>query len=249
MNELPRAALVTGAAKRLGRTLALTLAGLGFDVALHCHRSRDEAITAQRQIERLGKRAIVLEADFEAVSADDAADRLVSDARDALGTLGVLVNNAGLFTHDRLRSFDRRHAQRQIDVNLLAPIELCQAFAAQLPDEMKGLIVNLTDARLSDFTPNYLSYSVAKAGLWAATQVLARDLAPNIRVNAIAPGPALPWPGGSDAEFTSLTQKLPLRHGPTTDEIGRALSFLVESPSITGQAIIVDGGQHMRRHV
>ncbi len=231
--------------------MALELAGLGFDVALHYRNSATEAAATARAVEAVGRRAIVLRRDFnlrsEAGSSAGYGD-LVQEARDAHGELGVLVNNAALFTHDRLADFDRAKAQRQIDVNLIAPIELAQAFAAQLGENARGLIVNITDARLDDLTANYLSYSVAKAGLWAATQILARDLAPMIRVNAIAPGPALPWPGASKADLVALTRRYALGRGPQPEEIGRALAFLVQSPSITGQAITVDGGQHLRQH-
>ncbi|MDF1584942.1 SDR family oxidoreductase [Marinimicrococcus flavescens] len=242
MQDLEGAALVTGAGKRIGRALALRLAGMGFDVAVHCHRSRDEAEATATEIEALGRKACVLAADL---ACETEAGRLVPEAAARLGRLAVLVNSAAVFENDRLESCTRVSWDRHMEVDLRAPVVLCHHFVAQLGEQGGGAIVNLLDARLGNLTPNFLSYSIAKAGLWAATQVLARQLAPRVRVNAIGPGPVIPEPGRSEERFAALVDALPLRRGPAVEEIAEALAFIVKSPSMTGQLLILDGGQQM----
>jgi NAD(P)-dependent dehydrogenase (short-subunit alcohol dehydrogenase family) len=242
---LPRAALVTGAAKRVGRALALALAADGFDVALHCHRSRAEAEDLAREIGALGRRAAVLAADL---AREDEVEPLVPAAREALGDrpLGVLVNNASHFRLDRLLTADRASWDAHLEPNLRAPVVLTRAFVRQLPDATPGAVVNVLDQRVLNLTPNYLSYSVSRAGLWAATQVLARELAPRgVRVNAIGPGPTLPAPGMPEERFRELVEALPLRRGPTPEELAEALRFILRMPAMTGQLVTVDGGQQM----
>ena len=190
----------------------------------------------------MGRRAAVVPADL---SRESEAARVLPEVRERLGPVGLLVNNASVFELDRLATADRASWDRHLETNLRAPIVLSQGFVRQLPDGAPGLIVNVLDQRVLNLTPNFLSYSVSKVGLWAATQVLARELAPRVRVNAIGPGPALPAPGMSQDRFDELCRGLPLRRGPTPDEIAAALRFLVASPSMTGQLITLDGGQHL----
>ncbi len=242
MPELVRRALVTGGGKRLGAAMAMALARDGFDVALHAHRSQDEARAVRARIEDLGRRAVLVTADLQ----DEAqAARVVDAAREALGPLGMLVNNASVFELDHLATADRASWDRHIEVNLRAPVVLSAAFVAQLPDAAHGLIVNMLDQRVANLTPNFLSYSVSKVGLWAVTQVLARELAPRVRVNAIGPGPTLAAPGMSEARFAELWGGTPLGRGSTPEEIARALRFIVDSPAMTGQLLTLDGGQQM----
>lgn len=242
MPELPRRALVTGAAKRLGAAMARALAEDGFDMALHCRRSAAEAEATAQAIRALGRRAVVLRADL---GREDETLGLVDRAAGELGPLGLLVNNASVFELDRLATADRASWDRHVEVNLRAPIVLSQAFVRQLPDRAEGLIVNMLDQRVLNLTPNYLSYSVSKVGLWAATQVLARELAPRVRVNAIGPGPTLAAPGMSEERFRELCRGTPLRRGSSPEEIAEALRFIVRSPSMTGQLLTLDGGQQM----
>lgn len=236
------AALVTGAGRRIGRALALRLAAMGHDVAVHCHRSREDAEATAAGIEALGRRACVLEADL---ASEAETERLVPEAAARLGPLSVLVNSAAVFQNDRLESCTRESWDRHMEVDLRAPVVLCRHFAEQLQGGMRGAVVNLVDSRLLNLTPNYLSYSIAKAGLWAATQVLARQLAPRVRVNAIAPGPVIPEPGRSAASFAALVDALPLERGPAVEEIAGAMALILESPSMTGQMVVLDGGQAM----
>lgn len=242
MDELPKRILITGAARRLGAVMAEAMAHAGFDVAIHCHRSLDAAEALARRIEAMGRRATVVQADLarEAEVVD-----IVARAAGAIGPLGVLVNNASAFALDRLQTATRSSWDLHLEANLRAPIVLSQAFVRQLPEAGHGLIVNMLDQRVRNLTPNFLSYSISKVGLWAATQVLARELAPRVRVNAIGPGPTLAAPGMSDAAFAALCRATPLQRSTTPAEIAAALRFIVDSPSMTGQLITLDGGQQL----
>ncbi|MFO1036906.1 MAG: SDR family oxidoreductase [Geminicoccaceae bacterium] len=240
--SIPKIALVTGAARRLGRAMALTLAEDGYDVAIHCRTSTDEAQSTAAEITASGRRATVVEADL----ADEAAtETVVARAQAALGPIGVLVNNASTFELDNLLTADRASWDKHIEVNLRAPVVLAQGFVRQLPAGAHGAIVNLLDQRIHNLTPNFLSYSAAKMGLWAVTQVLARELAPRIRVNAIGPGPTLAHPAMSDGRFAELVAALPLRRGPSPEDIAEALRFILRMEAMTGQMITLDGGQQL----
>ena len=242
MAEMPRSALVTGAGKRLGRAMAEVLADDGFDVAVHCHRSLAEAEDAAAAVRGRGRRAVVLVADL---SREPEVEALVPAAVAALGPLGLLVNNASTFRLDRLETADRDSWDAHLETNLRAPVVLAQGFVRQLPPEAEGLIVNMLDQRVHNLTPNFLSYSVSRLGLWAATRVLALELAPRARVNAIGPGPTLAAPGMPDGGFLDLVRCLPLRRGPTPEEIAATLRYIVAMPAMTGQMITVDGGQQL----
>jgi len=220
--------------------MALGLAEDGWDVAVHYHGSAAEAEATAAQIRGLGRRAATIGADL-AVEAEAAS--VVARAAAALGPLALLVNNASIFELDRLATADRDSWSRHMEINLRAPVVLTQAFVAQLAGE--GVVVNMLDQRVRNLTPNFLSYSVSKAGLWAATQVLARELAPRVRVNAIGPGPALKPVGVSDADWAELERSVPLRRGTSPEEIVAALRFILAAPSMTGQLVTLDGGMQM----
>jgi NAD(P)-dependent dehydrogenase (short-subunit alcohol dehydrogenase family) len=239
---IPRVALVTGAARRLGRAMALGLAAEGFDVAIHCRAADAEAEATLGEVRALGCRGTVVAADL---AREEEAARVVPEAADALGPLGVLVNNAALFELDRLGTAHRDSWERHMAVNLRAPVVLAQGFVARLPQGAEGLIVNLVDQRVRNLTPNYLSYSVSKVGLWAVTQLLARELAPAVRVNAIAPGIVFPAPGTSEARLQELRRSTPLRRGTAPEEIVAALRFILAAPSMTGQLVTLDGGMQL----
>lgn len=242
MPGLKGAVLVTGAARRLGAAMAWAMAEDGFDVAIHCRGSLADAEALARRIEALGRRAAVVVADLERESE---VERVVEEACVALGPLAILVNNASTFVLDRLATADRASWNRHLETNLRAPIVFSQRFVAQLGPAGRGLIVNLLDQRIGNLTPNFLSYSIAKAGLWAATQVLARELAPRVRVNGISPGPVLPAPGTAQARFDELVRATPLGIATTPKEIANALRFIVASPTMTGQVITLDSGQQL----
>ncbi len=242
MADPPRAALVTGAARRLGRAMALALAEDGWDVAVHYGGSAAAAREVVAAIEAKGRRCALLCADL---ARESETATLVPAAIAALGPLGLLVNNAAIFELDRLDSMTRDSWDRHIEVNLRAPLVLAQAFAAQLPADAEGVIVNLLDQRVLNLTPNFLSYSVSKVGLWAATQILAKQLAPRIRVNAIGPGPADKPAEVSDADWQALLASVPLRRGTSPEEVAAALRFILAMRSMTGQLVTLDGGMQM----
>jgi NAD(P)-dependent dehydrogenase (short-subunit alcohol dehydrogenase family) len=232
-------ALVTGAARRIGRELALTAARAGYDVVAHHRQSADDAAETVREIEALGRHAVAVAADLA-----EAADcrRLVAEAP---GALTLLVNSASLFEDDRIDSLTPEGWDAAMSANLRAPVLLAQAFAAALPADLDGLVVNIADQRVLRPTPQFFSYAVSKAALWAATQMMAQGLAPRIRVNAIAPGPTLPSIHQSAETFAAETRAVILGHGASPPEIGQALAYLIDARSVTGQMLAVDGGQHL----
>jgi NAD(P)-dependent dehydrogenase (short-subunit alcohol dehydrogenase family) len=239
---VPRAALVTGGARRIGRALVLALVEAGFAVAVHHHRSRKEADALVAGIGRTGGTAIAMNADL----ADEAAVKdLLPQAAVALGPIGVLVNNASIFGNDTLATASRESWDTHLAVNLRAPFVLSQEFAARLPPDAGGVIINLLDERVWNLTPYFVSYTVTKSALWTLTQTMALALAPRIRVNGIGPGPTLPSPRQSPEQFREQCRRLPLRRGTSPSEIAAALRFILAAPAMTGQMIALDGGQHL----
>lgn len=244
-------ALVTGAGKRLGRAMALYLAGRGHDVAVHYATSADEAEAVAAEIRAMGRRARTFRADL----LDEAQVRaLIPAATQALGPLTVLVNNASIFEYDRIETSTREGWDRHIESNLRAPYVLTQAFARQCPPAGTdaageplplGLIVNMIDQRILKLTPEFSTYTIAKMGLWALTQTAAQGLAPHIRVNAIGPGPTLQGSRQSDGHFARQRAATVLGRGANPADITAALGFFLDSPGVTGQFIAVDGGQHL----
>ena len=240
---IPRAALVTGAGRRLGRAMAVTLAQAGFAVGVHCNASRTEAEETASLIGAAGGRAVVLPADL---AQEAALLPLMEAAADALGPLGVLVNNASRFERDEWHDTSRDSWDAHMGPNLRAPFVLTQAFARALPGAAHGVVVNMLDQRVWSLTPHFLSYTLSKAGLWTLTQSLALALAPRIRVNAIGPGPALPSPRQNAASFARQAASVPLGHGTGPEEVARALLAILALPAMTGQMIALDGGQHLQ---
>jgi NAD(P)-dependent dehydrogenase (short-subunit alcohol dehydrogenase family) len=245
-------ALVTGGAKRIGRGMALYLAGRGYDVAVHYATSGDEAAAVVAEIEAMGRRAVALQADL----LDEAAvAALVPAAVAGLGgPLTVLVNSASIFEYDTIRTATKASWDRHIGSNLRAPFLLTQGFAAQgLKAELDaggepvaaGLIVNMIDQRVWKLTPEFMTYTLAKAGLWALTQTAAQGLAPDIRVNAIGPGPTMQGARQTGSHFARQRQATVLKRGAGLTDVMAALGFFLDSPSVTGQMIAVDGGQHL----
>lgn len=234
----PPLALVTGGAKRIGGAFSRALARRGFRVAIHCNSSRTEAEALAAELEAEGLPApLVVQADLAdpGVAATVFA-QLPSPPR-------LLVNNASLFEEDQLGSLDLDLWQRHMAVNLLAPVLLMQAFAAKLPHGTSGLVVNLSDAKLASPNPDFFSYTISKVGLAGATELAARKLAPAIRVNAIAPAVTLVSGPQSRANFEIAHVLNALGRGVDVEDLVRALLYLVETPTVTGQTLVVDGGQ------
>jgi len=245
-------ALVTGGARRLGRAMALALAEAGHDVAVHYAGSAAEAEETAEAIRALGRRAVTLQADL----LDEAATQaLLPRAVEALGQpVRVLINNASIFEYDNISSMTRTSWDRHMDSNLRAPVVLTQALAAQMPPaepdengepQAQGLVVNMVDQRVQKLTPEFMSYTIAKMGLWAFTRTAAQALAPHVRVNAIGPGPTMQGARQSDAHFARQRQATVLGRGSDAEGIVQALIYFLNARGVTGQLICVDGGQHL----
>lgn len=250
MSPRPRA-LVTGAGHRLGRAMALYLAGRGHDVAVHYASSAAGAEEVAAGARALGVRAAALQADL----LDEAATAaLVPQAAEALGgPLTLLVNNASIFEYDSLQTATRQSWDRHIGSNLRAPFVLIQQFAAQAPaadrsvpePRAEALVVNMVDQRVLKPTPEFMTYSLAKAALWSLTRTAAQALAPEIRVNAIGPGPTLQGGRQSAEHFARQRAATILGRGAEPGDITAALGYLLDAKAVTGQLICVDGGQHL----
>jgi NAD(P)-dependent dehydrogenase (short-subunit alcohol dehydrogenase family) len=232
--------LVTGAAKRLGRAIALHLAGAGWNVAIHYHGSAAEAESAAAEARALGVKAATFKADLSR-EADTA--QLVGRAAGEIGPLTALINSASLFENDDWRSASRASWDAHMETNLRAPFLLSQTFARQVRG--KGAIVNIIDQRVLKPTPQFLSYSLSKAGLYWLTTTLAQALGPNIRVNAVGPGPTIRNARQSEADFARQRDATVLKHGAEPEDVARAVRYLLEADAVTGQMLAVDGGQHL----
>ena len=239
-----KAAVVTGAGRRIGRAIALDLAAEGWALALHFHRSEEAATGLATEIERAGGRAIALSADL---SNEADVESLIPRAQEALGPLGLLVNNASTFELDDALDATRQSWDRHLEPNLRAPFVLTQQFARGLPEKAEGLVVNLLDERVLALPGRHISYGLSKAGLWALTQSLAIALAPRVRVVGIGPGYCLPDSETSDQAFADAVAELPLGRSGPPDEVCAALRFFLACPSVTGQMIALDSGLHLVR--
>jgi NAD(P)-dependent dehydrogenase (short-subunit alcohol dehydrogenase family) len=242
-SSIPRAALVTGGAQRLGRAIALEMARNGFDIAIHCNTSGQAAEETQTEIQAMGRRAVVLRADL---ANEGEVTPLVGMATQALGPIGVLINNASAFDRDEWNDASRESWDAHLEPNLRAPFVLMQAFARRLPQSADGVVINMIDQRVWALTPHFVSYTISKAGLWALTQTMALALAPRIRVNAIGPGPALPSLRQTAEQFADQCSSVPLGHGTDPAEVARAATAILGLPAMTGQMIALDGGQHLQ---
>ncbi|MEP1028742.1 MAG: SDR family oxidoreductase [Alphaproteobacteria bacterium] len=239
---LPETALITGAAHRIGRAMALALADAGWRVAVHYNGSRTAAEALVAEITAKGGRAAAVRADL---ADEDATGNLIPAAIAALGPVTLLVNNASLFELDMPDTVTRDSWDAHMEINLRAPFVLTQAFAEHLPDGAVGNVVNIVDQRVMNLRGDFTSYTLSKYGLWGLTQMLARALSPQIRVNAIGPGPTLPSPRQTDDQFAAQWQATPLGRPVDLRDICRALRFILDAPAFTGQIIALDSGQHM----
>ncbi len=245
-------ALVTGAGKRLGQAMALGLAKAGHDVCVHYAGSADGAAETVREIEAMGRRAVALQADL--LSEADTAS-LLPRAGGAMGEpITVLVNNASIFEYDSIETATRESWDRHLESNLRAPFVLTQALAAQIPGPVtdengepvaQGLVVNMIDQRVRKLTPEFMTYTIAKMGLWAFTRTAAQALAPKVRVNGIGPGPTLRGGRQTEEHFAAQRAATILNRGSEPESIVKALIYLLDAKAVTGQLICVDGGQHL----
>lgn len=246
------AALVTGGAQRLGRAMALTLAERGHDVAVHFAGSAEAAAETVADCQAKGVRAVALQADL---LAEAETENLIARAAEALGKpLSVLINNASIFEYDTIQTASRESWDRHIGSNLRAPFVLTQGFARLAPPPIRdaageplatACIINMIDQRVRKLTPDFMTYTIAKMGLWALTQTSARALAPAIRVNAIGPGPTMQGARQSDRHFAAQRAATVLKRGANPADITAALGFILDAPALTGQLLCIDGGQHL----
>ena len=235
-------ALVTGSGKRLGLAMANALADDGWAVVFHANGSLEAAEKAAQAVVDQGGPAAAFQADL---SDPDALAPLVESAGAPFGPLTLLVNNAGVFEHDSIRTATKCTIATNLNLNLIAPMLLTQAFVAQFPEGAQGNVVNILDQRVANPTPNYMSYSASKVALAVLTRTWALELAPAVRVNGIGPGMALPDPGNDEASMKSWTEGYPLRRGTSPEEISDALRYILSAPAMTGQTLHLDGGQNM----
>ncbi len=237
--------LVTGAARRLGRVIACELAGAGFDLAVHFRTSPDEAAQTVREVERLGARAAAFDADL---SDEAACQALLPRVEAKLGAVFGLVNSASVFDYDDLSSFSFQSLERHMRVNVAPALVLARALADSLHragGSATGCVVNLLDQKLWNLDPDYLSYTLSKAALLAATRTLALSLAPRVRVCSVAPGITLPSGEMSREDFELAQRRTPLGRATEPQDVARAVRFLLESPTVTGTNVLVDAGQHL----
>ncbi len=240
--SIPKTALVTGGANRIGKAICEGLGEAGYAVAIHHHASSDDADALVQSINSAGGKAVTVQADL--TDADETRN-LVSVASEALGPLGLLVNNASIFEHDGFDADDEQLWNSHFDIHVKAPSILTATLYDQLPATTEGLAINIIDQRVWKPTPRFASYTLSKNALWAATQTMAQAFAPRLRVNAIGPGPTLPSFRQTRENFDKQVDTLLLRRAPDLREFVETILYFVNAMSVTGQMIALDGGQHL----
>lgn len=238
----PKVALVTGAAKRIGRAIALALARRGWDIGLHYRDSEQDAQSAAAEIMALGRKAVLLKCDL---SIESEVKMLLARAIEQLGPVTCVVNNASIFEFDSASSFSVAQLDAHMHANLAAPILLAQALFEATPDDAQSVVINLLDQKLFNPNPDFLSYTLSKAALHNATALLAQALAPRVRVVGVAPGITLVSGDQSAEDFAKAHTATPLGKSSTPDDIAAAVCFMAEAPAVTGTTLLVDGGQHL----
>lgn len=234
-------ALVTGGAKRVGKAIAEDLAAHGWNVVIHAHSSADEADTLSAALNAQGGNSAVVTSDLADI---DALGGLIDEAASHFGPPAVLVNNASVFEDDSAHAPDFANFDRHFALHVKTPLALAAAMRARLAGG-DGLIVNMIDQRVWALTPRFFTYTLSKSALWTATQTMAQAFAPNIRVNAIGPGPTLANERQDSAAFKAQIEGLILKKGPLLTEFGATIRYLWDARSVTGQMIALDGGQHL----
>ncbi|MDH5187630.1 MAG: SDR family oxidoreductase [Rhodospirillaceae bacterium] len=234
--------LITGAAHRIGRAIALDLAANGYGVAVHYNNSENAAKELTSTIIDSGGNAVAVKANL---ANEDEVKSIIPAVADGLGPITLLINNASMFENDTVDDVTRDSWDMHMDVNLRAPFVLSQEFHRQIPDGLEGNIINILDQRVWNLTPYFMTYTLSKSALWTLTQTLALALAPRIRVNGIGPGPTLQNTRQSNEDFARQWSETPLRRKVMPDEIADTVRFIMHSPSMTGQMIALDAGQHL----
>lgn len=241
MNTKRPVALITGGAKRLGAAMALDLAHHGFDIAIHYNNGKQDAEELTNNLQKLGVSARSFHSDLLKTCGDGLIERVVEE----MGSVDLLINNASIFLDDGIGALDEEVWNNHFALHLRTPALLADRMRLHLPDHNDGLIVNMIDQRVLKLNPNFLSYTLSKSALWTLTRTLAQTLAPQIRVNAIAPGPSLKSPRQSEEDFLKQTHSVLLQRGPNLQEFGATIRYFWQQKSVTGQMIALDGGQHL----
>ena len=237
-----KTALITGAANRIGKAIATELARQGYQIAVHYNQSEKQATETVNEIKQKGGEAKQFQANL---TDQKQTEKLIETVNRNLGAVDLLVNNASIFEDDNLNEFDSTKWDCHFSLHLKAPMILSGLFASQLPPDSDGLIVNIIDQRVLRITPRHFSYTLSKHALWTATRMSAQCLAPRIRVNALAPGPTLPAPRQSQTDFDAQVKSTLLGRSAKPEDFAKAILYFVDNPSITGQILALDGGQHL----
>lgn len=239
---MPKTVLITGGAKRIGKALTESLANAGWTTAIHYFGSSDEAEALAKSITSSNGKAAIFSADLS--NADETAN-LIPTVANTLGPIGALINNASVFEEESWDDVTPESWTQHLGINLHAPFVLSQAFARALPSDAEGAIINIIDQRVFNLTPDFMSYTVSKSGLWTLTQTLAMALAPRIRVNGVGPGPTLPNERQTDKVFQRQVSATPLQRKVDLSDITAAVAYLLTARSVTGEMIAVDSGEHL----
>ena len=240
MNSSP-CIFITGSAKRIGRAIAEYFAERNYRVVVHYNKSEQEAQLLLTQLKQQGHQVKAIQGELDNPSK---IDDIFEKARDCFGCIDVLVNSASRFTYDNISTADYSNWQEHLDTNLWAPFRLSQLMSKQFQGD-NGNIINIIDQRVQSLTPHFMSYTVSKAGLWTITQTMALALAPKVRVNAIAPGPVIANEMQKPGDFERQYQQTPLQRRVEPIEIAKMIQTIVDTPSMTGQLITIDSGQHL----
>ncbi|MBJ26228.1 MAG: short chain dehydrogenase [Alphaproteobacteria bacterium] len=242
MTNHPKIVLITGAAVRIGKWIAESMASDGWSVALHCNTNYKAAENLAEKIRGQGGIAEVFRANL---ACEDDVEKLIPQVVQSMAPISCLINNASTFEYDSSESATRSSWDLHMEVNLRAPFVLSQNFSKISNRTTQGIIINILDQRVWNITPHYMTYTISKYGLWALTQSLALDLAPHIRVNAIGPGPVLPNQRQTNYDFNKQWENTPLKRQISSEEITNTVKYILNTPSLTGQMLAIDSGQHL----
>ena len=234
--------LITGAATRVGQAIALHFAEKGWNIGLHYFRSSSKAKKLKKTIEQNWVKVALIKADLKNAKQ---AEKIIALARKKLGTIDCLINNAALFEKDDITNFTTKSWNDHLNINLLAPTILTKQFAKQASKKTVSNIINIIDQRIFNLTPFFMSYTISKSGLQTLTKTMAMRLGPNIKVNAIAPGPTIKSKRQTDKHFRNQVRSTLLKKSVKAEDICNAVEFLINNNSITGQIIAVDSGQNL----
>ena len=240
LSPVPKIALITGGARRIGRAIALQLADEGWDIAIHAHRSVKQAHALQKEIEHKGRTASVIIGDLRKES-----DSIIKESLRYHQTIGALINNASIFLPDTYRDATPAQWDETMAVNAKAAFFLSQHFVRFLPETQRGCIIHISDQRVFNMTSHFATYAMSQFLLHGMTRCMALAFAPRVRVNEVAPGPILPDQRQSTDDFQQQCRRMPLKHGGTPATVAHAVSFLLHNDAITGQTIPIDGGQSL----